>query len=44
MVRPTLIQRMLAGLVALMGIANISSALLVHQIMRNRILHTLLPI
>jgi phosphatidylglycerol lysyltransferase len=35
---------MLAGLVALMGITNISSALLVHQIIRNRVLHTLLPI
>jgi len=44
MARPTPIQRMMAGLVALMGITNISSALLVHQIIRNRILHALLPI
>src|SRR5581483_241791 len=43
MVRPSLVQRVLASLVALMALANIASALLVHDIARGRLLHDLLP-
>lgn len=41
--RQSYVQRILAGLMALMGLANIASALLVHDVFRNHLLHALLP-
>jgi phosphatidylglycerol lysyltransferase len=43
MVRPSLAQRVMASLVALMALVNIASALLVHDIARSRLVHDLLP-
>lgn len=43
MVRQTLPQRLFAVLVAAMGLVNILSALLVHEVVRNALLHMLLP-
>lgn len=42
-IRQSYVQRILAGLIALMGFANIASALLIHDVLRNRLLHALLP-